>query len=133
MLVTAFVIPKVLRSAATARLRSHPEVAAMRESSTIDPSLRDPTLSRSRHEWVQWEARQPAPEPLRPFLTTQQTSTLIGQAILEGSAVINLVFALLDGSWLHFVFALFAVVALVSMFPTVGKLRNRIENAITLD
>lgn len=133
LLVGSFLVPRLLRSAATTRLRSHPEVVAIRESSTTDPTLRDPTLSRSRHQWVQWEARQPVPEPLRPFLVEQQTSTLVGQAMLEGSAVVNLVFALIDGSWLHFVFVFFALVALVSMIPTVEKLRNRIENAIALD
>ena len=133
LLVGSFLVPRLLRSTATTRLRSHPEVSAMRESSTTDPSLRDPTLSRSRHQWVQWEARQPVPEPLRPFLMAQQTSTLVGQAILEGSAVVNLVLALIDGSWLHFVFVFFALVGLISMIPTVQKLRNRIENAIALD
>lgn len=138
LLVGSFFVTKIMRSAATTRLRRHPEVAAMRESSTTDPTLGAPTLgaptlSRARHPWVQWEARQPVPEPLRPFLMAQQTSTLVGQAMLEGSAVVNLVFALIDGSWLHFVFVFFAVVALISMIPTVDKLRNRIENAIALD
>lgn len=114
----AFVVPRVLRSRAETRFQNHPELVAM-----------DPT---SRRRWVDWDARTPVPPPLKTFLSDQQTATLVGQATLEGSAVINLVFALLDGSWLHFVVAFLVVVGIVSMIPTVGKLRDRIENAILL-
>lgn len=128
MLVAAFFVSKLLRSHGTGRLRQHPEVVAMREATPSNTTMRT-----MRDQWVNWDAKTPLPMPLRPFLANEQKATLVGQAMLESSAIINLVFALLDGSFAHFAFAFFAVVGLVSMIPTIGKLRSRIETALTPD
>ncbi|TWU01519.1 hypothetical protein [Neorhodopirellula pilleata] len=126
MLAGAFFVSKMLRSAGVTRLRQHPEVHAMHEATPANT-----TMAVMREEWIQWDNKSPLPLPLRPFLAGEQSATIVGQAMLEGSAVINLVFALLDGSYAHFLFAFLAMVGLVSMIPTTGKLRKRIEIAIS--
>jgi len=126
MLIGAFLVSKGLRSGGVTRLRQHPDVAAMHEATPANK-----TMARMREEWIQWDNNAPLPLPLRPFLTNEQSARLVGQAMLEGSAVINLVFALLDGSYAHFLFAFLAMIGLVSMIPTTGKLRTRIDTAIS--
>lgn len=128
LLVGAFLASKRLRSGGVSRLRQHREVAAMHEGTPANT-----TTAAMREKWIQWDDKAPLPLPLRPFLAGEQSATIVGQAMLEGSAVINLVFALLDGSYAHFLFAFLAMIGLVSMIPTITKLRKRIEIAISPD
>ncbi|WP_404305217.1 hypothetical protein [Neorhodopirellula lusitana] len=124
-LVVAFLVPKMIRSQAASQLRQSADGIDLRNG----VGLNAPSAEQLQR-WGEWQRQSPAPTALRSFLNQDQTATLIGQAILEGSAVINLVFAFLDGSWLHFAFVLVAFVALVSTLPTNGKLNHRIESAL---
>ena len=50
-----------------------------------------------------------------------QTGTLIGQAILEGAAVMNAILMLVDNNPIHLAPIAILVVGIVLQFPTVGK------------
>lgn len=122
----AFAITTFLRSRAISKFRSHDTVSAMREVSTADR-----VAEQERQRWIDWDAKSPPPIELRQFLADQQTYTLIGQAMMEGAAVMNLVFYMIDCNAVHLVFAAIAFVAILAMIPTIGKTRARIEQAFS--
>lgn len=66
----------------------------------------------------------------KEFAVAQNRSTLIGQAVLEGGAMINLVLMFLD-HWLviHLSFAAAAIIGIASMTPTATRLRHAMEQA----
>jgi hypothetical protein len=68
--------------------------------------------------------------PLSEFLKTDQTARLIGQAMLEGAAMINFVMMFLTRSPVNLMCAVVALVGIVAMFPTIGRMRERIESVL---
>ena len=105
--IVALVLPEMLRSQAGSKLaaRVDPLDRQAANDETLEPSLRE-------------------------FATTQNSATLIGQAVLEGGAVTNLILMFMDG-WLvlHLSFAAAATIGIASMTPTTTKLRHAIERA----
>lgn len=65
------------------------------------------------------------------LFSAAQTSTIVGQALCEGPAVANMVFALLDNEWLiHGSVVAVLIVALLIQIPTVGKRKALFDEAI---
>ena len=62
------------------------------------------------------------------LLGMSATWTLVGQALLEGSAVINAVFMMLASNLIFVIPILFAIVGIAFQAPFPGKLRAMIEN-----
>ncbi|WP_461507004.1 hypothetical protein [Rhodopirellula baltica] len=110
--VVAFLVPAMLRSAAATELKSADGAVA------------------SARTWAQWPEREPMPLPLSRFCQTDQTARLIGQAVMEGTAAINFVMMFLTRSPVNLLCALVALLGVVAMFPTVGRMRNRIASAL---
>ncbi|TWU27145.1 hypothetical protein Pla52o_10090 [Novipirellula galeiformis] len=63
------------------------------------------------------------------LLAASQTQTIIGLAIVEGAAVINVVLMMLDENMLHLVMVAFCLVAMAVQFPTLRKKMDLIEFA----
>ena len=127
-LVAGFLVPSLIRSQAMTQFRRAEEVVQMRSSSVMgDPN------SQLRDEWIQWEADKSLPLPLNRLLAANQTSTLVGQAVLEGAAIINLVFFLLNGTFLHLILAAMCIVGILSMVPTVSRLRSLVARGVAPD
>ncbi|KLU06556.1 putative transmembrane protein [Rhodopirellula islandica] len=110
--VLAFLVPAMLRSAAATRLKAAEGAVA------------------SARSWVQWPEREPMPMPLSRFCQADQTARLIGQAMLEGTAVINFVMMFLTRSPVNLMCAVVALVGVVAMFPTIGRMRTRIASVL---
>jgi hypothetical protein len=111
-IVMAFLVPAMLRSSSVAKLKAVDGAAA------------------SARTWSQWPERDPMPMPLSEFLKTDQTARLIGQAMLEGAAMINFVMMFLTRSPVNLMCAVVALVGIVAMFPTIGRMRERIESVL---
>jgi hypothetical protein len=68
------------------------------------------------------------PPAVARFVSAEQTATLVGQAILEGGAMINLVLMMLDHRIaLHLIIVVAAIIGIAFMTPTVDRLRRSIE------
>ncbi|EMI54628.1 hypothetical protein [Rhodopirellula sallentina] len=124
-LVVSFLMRLMLKSNAASALRQTPEAEDVcGGGAAASQSARD--------AWENWDADEPLPRPLIGFLSATQTSRLIAQAVLEGAAMINLVFTMLDGNVIHFVFAAFCLVGVIAITPTTGKVRSEIRSALTV-
>ncbi len=55
--------------------------------------------------------------------------TIVGQAVLEGAAMLNLVLMVVDSNLLHVALSAICVIGIVLQTPTVGKKKQLIENA----
>ena len=58
---------------------------------------------------------------MRQLMQGSSTGTLVGQAILEGAAVMNAILMLVDNNLIHLVPIAILVIGIVIQFPTVGK------------
>lgn len=58
---------------------------------------------------------------MRGLMQGSQTCTLVGQAILEGAAVINAILMIVDNNLIHLGLIAVLVVGIVIQVPTVGK------------
>ncbi len=74
-------------------------------------------------------ADQPLSDAQAKLAAGNQAAALVGQALLEGAAVINLVLFLLDEHWIHFGFAAISVIGILLLAPTAGKVKQAIEDA----
>ncbi|MCC9642615.1 hypothetical protein LOC71_10040 [Rhodopirellula sp. JC740] len=110
--VMAFLVPHIIRSAGALRLKTAENAAA------------------SVRLWSDWPERETLPLPLIRFCQTDQTARLIGQALLEGTAIINFVMMFLTQSAVNLLCALVALVGVLAMFPTINGMRVRIESAL---
>jgi hypothetical protein len=87
---------------------------------------------RPAHSVIRIPERDDAPlsTAAKQFVSRQQTASLVGQALLEGGAMINLILMLIDHSLLlHLVMAVVAIVGIGMLAPTADKLRRSLENA----
>ncbi|MFG0286727.1 MAG: hypothetical protein ACF8CQ_01040 [Rhodopirellula sp. JB044] len=124
-LVVSFLLRLMLKSNAASSLRQTQEAEEVcRGGAAASQSARD--------AWENWDAEEPLPRPLIGFLSATQTSRIVAQAVLEGAAMINLVFTMLDGNLIHFAFAAFCLVGVIAMTPTTGKVRSEIRSALTV-
>lgn len=105
--IAAAFIPATLRRQATRQLQS--------TALQIDlPASDDATLAAA----------------LQRFVAAQQTATLVGQALLEGGAMINLVLMLIDHRIiLHLTMVLAAIIGIAFMTPTIDRIRKSAERA----
>ncbi len=71
----------------------------------------------------------PLPESAQRFLGAVATYTLIGQALMEGPAIVNLVLMFLDENYLHLIPVALGVIGIVLQIPTAGRLQSAIETA----
>lgn len=110
--VVAFLVPAMQRSAAATKLRAAEGAVA------------------SARSWSQWPEREPMPMPLSQFCQTDQTARLIGQSVMEGTAIINFVMMFLTRSPVNLLCALVALLGVVAMFPTISRMRIRIASAL---
>ncbi|MBB3207664.1 hypothetical protein FHS27_003489 [Rhodopirellula rubra] len=124
-LVTAFLMRMMLRSAAASKLRTEPEVAELVSGGVA-------ASQPARDAWENWDRDETLPRPLRQYLEGSQTSRLVSQAILEGAAVVNLVLSMLDGNALHFAAVIVCLVGVISLTPTLGKIRSEIRSAFSV-
>jgi hypothetical protein len=69
------------------------------------------------------------PRPVAQLLGASQTWTIVGQAILEGAAVINVVLMLIDHNYIHLAAIGILIAGIVIQLPTVSKSLTLIENA----
>ena len=72
------------------------------------------------------------PYSLQKFLGASQSATLVGQAVLEGAAVANLILMFVDGNWIHLLLAVVCVIGIAFQVPTTEKLRTAIESSLRL-
>ena len=103
----AFVIPRMLRRIATAKFKA----SKQEEDSEVSP---ESALTGNQNQLVK----------------SSQAATLIGQAVLEGAAMMNLVLFLIDPNAVFVGVALICLVGIVVQVPTASKLQQCIENAI---
>lgn len=67
---------------------------------------------------------------MQQLLLANQSANLVGQALLEGAAVINLVFSFINGSLLHLPVAAVGLIGVLTMVPTIGKLRRFVTRGL---
>lgn len=65
---------------------------------------------------------------LTQFIAVWQSSALVGQALLEGAAIMNLVLMHIDGHRLHLAFAGACIIGITLHTPFVGRMHHAIEN-----
>ena len=75
------------------------------------------------------EANSPLPRSGQAFLGAVATYTLIGQALLEGPAVINAIFMFLDNNFAHAIPIALGIVGIAMQIPTAGRIKTLMENA----
>jgi len=75
------------------------------------------------------EDNSPLPQSGISFLGAVATYTLIGQALLEGPAVINAVFMLMANNFAHAIPIVLAILGIAFQIPTAGKIKMMMENA----
>lgn len=102
----SLVLPKLMRRAQQERFRSEQEVLPQ-------PLLDDAVL----------------PPSARFFLGGEMTQILVGQALCEGPAVMNLVFFLIKGNLLHLIPVGLGLLGILARVPTTQKLRARLQEA----
>lgn len=124
-LIAAFFVPAMMRSHFIGVFRDLDLIRGLRETSATD---RD--SAKARDELIQWDPQSRLPDPVVGLLAGDQTARLVGQACLEGAGVINLVFWLLSASPIHLFFVVINIVGIISMLPTISKLRQMIDRAL---
>ncbi|NNE01449.1 MAG: hypothetical protein HKN47_29400 [Pirellulaceae bacterium] len=67
--------------------------------------------------------------PLRQLLGASQTATLVGQAVLEGAAVLNAIMMFLNHNWIHLVPIAILLLGILIQMPTVQRKRDWIAAA----
>ncbi|MCC9602818.1 hypothetical protein LOC67_19885 [Stieleria sp. JC731] len=102
----AIVLPKIMKGQAAERLRS------------TDLDFPQPI-----------DTNATLPPEGRHFLGAFQSSTLIGQALFEGPAMLNAVFVFIDHNFAHLFFVAVGIAGIVLLAPTPQKLINAIEDA----
>ena len=75
------------------------------------------------------EGTSPLPRSGLSFLGAVATYTLIGQALLEGPAVINAIFMLIENNFAHAIPIVFAILGIAVQIPTADKIKMMMENA----
>lgn len=75
------------------------------------------------------QADSPLPASAQTFLGSVAAYTLVGQALLEGPAVINAVFLLIQNNFAHLIPIVLAVIGIAIQIPTRGKLTSLLEDA----
>nr|WP_143547945.1 hypothetical protein [Rhodopirellula sp. SM50] len=75
------------------------------------------------------EGDSPLPPSAQAFLGTVATYTLIGQALVEGPAVINAVLMFIDNNLAHLIPIVLAVIGIAMQIPTSGKIKASMEDA----
>ncbi len=104
--VAATIVPARMRRNAASRLKAKGE--------TVDlPVHADVTITPAVGE----------------FLGASQSATIVGQALLEGAATVNLILMLLDGRLFYLALVAICLIGIVLLTPTAGKLQVHIENA----
>ncbi|TWU07850.1 M48 family metalloprotease [Stieleria varia] len=78
---------------------------------------------------VMRETNASVPQAVPKLIGAFQTRTIIGQAILEGAAMINAVLMFVNDNLLHVIPIVVLVVGVGLQVPTPGKIRDWIENA----
>lgn len=68
---------------------------------------------------------------LTQYVAVWQSSALVGQAMLEGAAIMNLVLMHIDGHRLHLAFAGACIIGITLHTPFVGRMHHAIENLMT--
>ena len=68
---------------------------------------------------------------LTQYVAVWQSSALVGQAMLEGAAIMNLVLMHIDGHRLHLAFAGACIIGITLHTPFVGRMHHAIENVMT--
>lgn len=105
--ILAFVMVKTMRAAAITKFRASGE--------TIELPIRADTK-------LQGSAAA--------LLSASYAWTLVGQALLEGAAVMNLVLMYLDGNMLHLGLAAIGLIGIVMLTPTMGKKTTLLGEAV---
>ncbi|QDV46481.1 hypothetical protein Enr13x_63900 [Stieleria neptunia] len=75
------------------------------------------------------EGGSPLPPSGRAFVGAVATYTLIGQALVEGPAIINAIFMFIDNNLAHLVPIVLAVLGIALQIPTSGKIKASMEDA----
>lgn len=75
------------------------------------------------------EGDSPLPPSGRAFLGMVATYTLIGQALVEGPAIINAIFMFIDNNLAHLIPIVLAVIGIALQIPTAGKIKALMEDA----
>lgn len=68
---------------------------------------------------------------LTQYVAVWQSSALVGQAMLEGAAIMNLALMHIDGYRLHLAFAGACIIGITLHTPFVGRMHQAIENLMT--
>lgn len=64
----------------------------------------------------------------RAFVGAFATYTLIGQALLEGPAVINVILMFIENNFAHAIPIVLAIIGILLQIPTAGRIKSAIEN-----
>ena len=104
--VASLIVPRFIRAAAINQFRG-------REDKTELPLTGEESLT----------------PPLADLIGRYATATLVGQAILEGAANINLVFMVINANPLHLVIAAVMVAGVLAYWPAVGRFESWIRQA----
>ena len=112
----AIIIPRTMRAAGIRQYRSQADVP---------PSAVSVGVSR----WDEADAQAVLPLEDAVLLQRDQTARIVGQAILEGAAMVNSVFLVLNSHPIHAVLAVVAVAGIVATIPTVDRLRRFLAEA----
>jgi hypothetical protein len=75
------------------------------------------------------EGDSPLPQSGQSFLGEVATFTLIGQAVLEGPAIINAIFMLMENNFAHAIPIVIAILWIAAQIPTVDKIKMMMEDA----
>ena len=68
---------------------------------------------------------------LTQYVAVWQSSALVGQAMLEGAAIMNLILMHIDGHRLHLAFAGACIIGIILHTPFVGRMHHAIENLMS--
>ena len=104
--MTAAIVPATMRRAAAAKFRSKGE--------TVDLHTNDDP---------------PITAALQELIGASHAATIVGQAMLEGAATVNLILMLLDGHLFHLGVVAVCFIGILIQTPTRGKLLATIESA----
>ena len=104
--------------AAAVVIRTIMKGQAIAQFNATDPELPHPLDNKS-----------PLPGDARSLLAANQTSTIIGQALMEGPAVVNAIFLLLGDNFAHLIPIVLGIIGIAVQIPTAGKLKQLLEDA----
>ncbi|MGB7346137.1 MAG: hypothetical protein WBD20_18105 [Pirellulaceae bacterium] len=114
--VAAFVVTRVMKSIAMNKFRQHNSL-----HSTPHSDIPRSDIPRS--------GIQSTPQ-VTQLLGALQTKTIVGQVILEGAAVINAVFMMIDGNLIHLAVIGILIAGILFQLPTVSKYQAMIDEAV---